>query len=109
MDLSLRTLKEAVEIRQQIDDLEERLLTLFNQPAQPKTTMVARQRRMSAATKARISAAAKARRARARSEHATTAHSVANRKGGLTSAGRKRLSEMMKARWAARKAKRRGR
>jgi hypothetical protein len=101
MDLSLRTLKEAVEIRQQIEDLEERLLTLFNQPARPKTTMVARQRGMSAA--------AKARRARARGEHATTVHSTANRKGGITSAGRKRLSEMMKARWAARKAKSRGR
>jgi hypothetical protein len=109
MDLSLRTLKEAVEIRQQIDDLEERLVALFKQPVQPMTTMVAQRRRMPIAAKAGISAATKARRARAPGKHATTARRTANRKSGITSAGRKRLSEMMKARWAARKAKSRGR
>jgi len=33
----------------------------------------------------------------------TTAAKSAKKKGGLTAAGRKRLSQLMKARWAARR------
>jgi hypothetical protein len=33
----------------------------------------------------------------------TTATKTAKKKGGLTAAGRKRLSQLMKARWAARR------
>ncbi len=109
MDLSLGALKEAVEIRQQIDDLEERLFALFNEPAQTQAATVARPRQMSAAAKARLSVAAKARWARARGEQPTTPQRPEGRQSGITSAGRKRLSEMMKARWAAKKRRSGGR
>ena len=103
MDLSLRALKEALQIRQQIDELETRLLALFNQPGERKLATRGRKRTMSAAAKARISAAAKARWAKVRGEQSTVSGKAAKRRPGITAAGRRRLSEAMKARWAARK------
>ena len=105
MDLSLRTLKEALEIRQQIDELEKRLLALFTQSDERQSASGGHKRTMSAAGRARISAAAKARWAGARAKQSGTSGNPTTRKRGITSAGRKRLSELMKARWAARKAK----
>ena len=107
MDLSLRALKEALEIRQQIDELENRLIALFNPAPAPRAAIAGRPRRISAAGRARISAAAKARWAKARGTQATAPLNAGSRKRGITAVGRKRLSEMMKARWAAKKATRR--
>ena len=53
---------------------------------------------MSAATRAKLAAAAKARWAKLK---AGTKTAPAKKKGGITPAGRKRLSKLMKARWAA--------
>jgi len=64
---------------------------------------------MSAAARAKIAAAARARWARVRAHGggAKAAKKGGPRKGGITAAGRRRLSQLMKARWAAkRKAKR---
>ena len=80
-----------------------------------------RRRPMSAATRAKLAAAARARWANARGSGArtlgsTTASSGSNasgakrssssgaKKSGISAAGRRRLSEAMKARWAARRA-----
>lgn len=72
---TLEQLQEAVAIRQEIDRLEGNLTAMFGE----KPGVIATPR---------ASAPAQARRKR----------------GGLTEAGRKALSEKMKARWAARRA-----
>jgi hypothetical protein len=56
---------------------------------------------MSAQARAKIAAAMRARWAKRKGR--TTATKAAKKKGGLTAAGRKRLSQLMKARWAARR------
>ncbi|HXY60931.1 MAG TPA: hypothetical protein VEH26_04950 [Chthoniobacterales bacterium] len=64
---------------------------------------------MSATSRAKIAAAARARWARFRAGRggAKAAKKSGKRKSGITAAGRRRLSQLMKARWAARrKAKR---
>lgn len=106
MDLSLNVLKEAVDIRQQIDQLERRLASLFGgtpAPSNPSTQPAKRRRGMSAAARARLSAAATARWAKARAGEQSSASKSSRPSRGITPAGRKRLSEAMKARWAARK------
>jgi len=55
---------------------------------------------MSAATRAKLAAAARVRWAKLKAGRKTT---PAKKKGGITPAGRKRLSQLMKARWAARR------
>src|SRR6266446_317332 len=84
MDTSLKRLEEALSIRRQIGTLEKRLASILESSVPNRPTLSVR-RGMSAATRAKLSAAAK------------------RKKGGLTPAGRKRLSQLMKARWAARK------
>src|SRR5207249_241922 len=98
MDISVKTLQEAISIRRQIDDLEKRLSSILaGAPARP--TAPSRGRYFSPGTRAKLSAAARARWARQRG--ATTAGP--KKKGQLTPAGRRKLSQLMKARWAARR------
>src|SRR5213594_2523044 len=99
MDISVRTLQEAISIRRQIDNLEKRLSSLLA-GAPPKPTAPAGGRYFSPATRAKLAAAARARWARKRG--ATTA-APTRKKGQLTPAGRRKLSQLMKARWAARR------
>jgi hypothetical protein len=99
MDISVKDLQEAISIRQQIDNLEQRLSSLLRgtpQPVRPATG----QRYFSPSTRAKLSAAARARWAKRRGGAGAT---PTKRKGQLTPAGRRRLSELMKARWAARR------
>jgi hypothetical protein len=101
MDLSLRSLEQAVSIRRQIDRLQSKLNGLLH----GASTLVGgngSRRRMSAQTRAKLAAAARARWAK---QKAGTRNSSAGgkRKGNLTPAGRRKLSQMMKARWAARR------
>jgi hypothetical protein len=61
---------------------------------------------MSPAARAKIAAAARARWARVRAGKggkAKAAKKSVRRGGGITAAGRRRLSQLMKARWAARR------
>lgn len=64
---------------------------------------------MSAATRAKLSAAAKARWAKQQggsrlgAGSASSAKKSSPKKGGITPEGRRKLSEMMRARWAARR------
>jgi hypothetical protein len=99
MDISVKTLQEAISIRRQIDNLEKRLSSILagapSRPAAPTGS-----RYFSPGTRAKLAAAARARWARERG--ATTA-APRKRKGQLTPAGRRKLSQLMKARWAARR------
>lgn len=97
MDLSLKSLEQAVSIRRQMDALHKRLASIFGTASSGLRARGGR-RGMSAAARARISAAMRARWAKRKAGTAT-----AKRKGGISAAGRKRLSQIMKARWAARK------
>src|SRR5260370_18553030 len=96
MDTSTKALREAISIRRQIDTLEKRLSSILGgSPASspPRTG----RRHMSAATRAKLAAAARARWAKLKAGTKT----APTQKGGITPAGRKRLSQLMKARWAA--------
>src|SRR5260370_38943294 len=100
MDISLKSLEEAVSIRRQIGTLEKRVSSLLE--ASPSTTSTRKgKRRMSAQARAKIAAAMRARWAKRKGRTATA--KTTKRKGGITAAGRKRLSQLMKARWAARR------
>src|SRR6266581_2920314 len=100
MDISVKTLQEAISIRRQIDNLERRLSSvLAGAPARP--TAPTGGRYFSPGTRAKLAAAARARWARKRG--ATTAAPTRKKKGQLTPAGRRKLSQLMKARWAARR------
>ena len=106
MDISVKALEEAVSIRRQIDNLERRLSSILGSaPARPTAAPTqARQRQagryFSPSTRAKLSAAARARWARLKGG---TKAAPAKKKGALTAAGRRKLSELMKARWAARR------
>ena len=103
MDISVAALQEAISIRRQIDTLEKRLSSMLA-PGRRVRAIAALalppRRRMSAATRAKLAAAARARWAKLK---AGTKPTPATKKGGITPAGRKRLSQLMKARWAARR------
>src|ERR1700746_157832 len=100
MDISVKTLQEAISIRRQIDDLQKRLSSILaGAPAKP--TAPSGGRYFSPGTRAKLAAAAKARWARQRAS--TTPAPTRKRKGQLTPAGRRKLSQLMKARWAARR------
>jgi len=102
MELSLKTLEEAVSIRRQIDTLERRLASTLGGTS---THLISKsgKRSMSAATRAKLSAAARARCAKQKASGKMGRTTAAGKKGGITAAGRKRLSQLMKARWAARR------
>jgi hypothetical protein len=121
MDISVKDLQEAISIRQQIDNLQRRLSFLLRGEPQRQTGATAPTaggRFFSPATRAKLSAAARARWAKRRGTGAaapakstgtatpaksTGAAPAGNRKGQLTPAGRRKLSQLMKARWAARR------
>src|SRR5437773_12441461 len=102
MDISVKSLEQAISIRRQIDNLQRRLSSILGGGAPPTmtTTRPAAGRYFSPSTRAKLSAAARARWAKFRGG-ATTATS-ARKKGQLTPAGGRKLSQLMTARWAAR-------
>src|SRR5437762_2511330 len=100
MGISVKDLQEAISIRQQIDNLQRRLSSILRGTPQGPTVPTTRGRYFSPTTRAKLAAAAKARGARTRSRGATAS---TKRKGQLTPAGRRKLSQLMKARWAARR------
>ena len=100
MDISVETLQEAVSIRRQIDTLQKRLSSILSGLRASSATARGGRRPMPAATRAKLAAAARARWARIKGQTKAT---PATKKGGITPAGRRRLSQLMKARWAARR------
>jgi hypothetical protein len=99
MDISLNSLEQALLVRRQIDTLENRLSALLGHAISPDSTTPKGHRHVSAATRAKLAAAARARWARSR--RSQTVSAPAKKKGGLTPAGRRRLSQLMKARWGS--------
>src|SRR5215470_10689118 len=90
MDISVKALEEAVSLRRQIDNLQRRLSSILGgAPARPAAVPTEAGRYFSPSTRAKLSAAARARWARL--------------KGGPKAAGRSKLSQLMKARRAARR------
>ena len=132
MDLSLERLKEAVSIREQIDALQQRLSSLFGGSSQSSprestssgesgaTTSPGRgrgrgrggRRTMSPETRAKLAEAARRRWASGGNignnaggkSGGAKARGGAKRERRLSPAGRKAISDAMKARWAARRA-----
>jgi len=101
MDISVKALEEAVSLRRQIDNLQRRLSSILGgAPARPAAVPTEAGRYFSPSTRAKLSAAARARWARLK---VGTKAAPAKKKGALTAAGRRKLSELMKARWAARR------
>src|ERR1700686_906189 len=100
MDISLKSLEEAVSIRRRIGLLEKRLGAILRTSASSFPRGRGKPR-MSAQARAKIAAAMRARWAKRKGTAATA--STHRKKGGLTPAGRRRLSQLMKARWAARR------
>ncbi len=102
MDISLNSLEEALSIRRKMDTLEKRLASILGTAISSGSASSRSPQRLSAATRAKIAAAARARWARVKADRAGTSTTVpGQKKSGLTPAGRKRLSQLMKARWAA--------
>jgi hypothetical protein len=104
MDISVKALEEAVSLRRQIDNLERRLSSILGgAPARPVVaarTPKQAGRHFSPSTRAKLSAAARARWAKLKGG---TKPAPAKKKGALTAGGRRKLSQLMKARWAARR------
>ncbi len=98
--LSVQQLKRALEIKQEIADLEQKLGQLLgDEPTAAPPAPRARKRKMSAAAKARISAAQKASWAE-RKKTVTPGKAPSKKKGKLSAAGRARIIAATKARWA---------
>jgi hypothetical protein len=97
MNLSLEQLKEALNIREQIDALENRLASLFS-GGRASTAPVASsakrggRRRMTAATRAKMAAAQKARWAKKQgtADTGSAGTSATPKKRRISAAGRKR-------------------
>ena len=107
---SISDLRKAVQIKEQIEQLQRKLASLLGSRATAAQTVLTaskapgKKRTMSAAGRARIIAAQKARWAKIKG----TAGSKANapkksKKSGMSAAAKAKLSALMKQRWAARK------
>lgn len=114
-DLTTAQLKQAVQMREQIEALQEKLDALLggksSDTPKKKLGRPKGKRTMSAAGRAKIAAAQKARwakinstsSAKASSKKLAPAKPSPTKKGGITAAGRAKLAAAMKARWAAKK------
>jgi hypothetical protein len=101
MHISLSSLEEALSIRRQIDTLGKRMAALLGHAISSDSIAENGRRRMSAAARAKIAAAQRARWAKVKTNQTVAKPTMKN--GGITPAGRRRLSQLMKARWAARR------
>lgn len=97
--LSVSQLRKAVTVKEQIEQLETQLASLFGEA---KMSQVAgkKRRRMSAAGRARMAAAARARWAKIKGTQAIPS----KRRRKMSAEGRARISAAAKARWKKAKA-----
>ena len=105
-ELTTSQLKQALQIREQIEALQQKLETLLGGTApvargKRKVSTPVRKRTMSEAGRARIAEAQKARWANLKGKSSPT--KTASKKPAVTDERRAKLSAAMKARWAARK------
>lgn len=103
LELALRGLEaEQARINKEIEEVQSQINGRKNGRASPITVRRERKRRaMSAEARRSITDAMK--RSHAQRRATVSSPQIRARRGGITAAGRKKLSEMMKARWAARK------
>ena len=109
-ELTTNQIKQALQIREQIETLQQKLETLLGGtvPAagpKQKVSRPSRQRTISEAGRAKIAAAQRARWASKQENGSTTKASAkaAPTKSAVTAERRAKLSAAMKARWAERK------
>ena len=98
-NLSVAQLREAVAIKEQIEQLENQLASIFGGTTTPGVAGKKR-RRMSAAGKANMAAAARARWAKIKGTQATPT----KKRRKMSAEGRARISAAAKARWKKAKA-----
>jgi hypothetical protein len=108
-DLTVAQLKRAIEIREQIESLQDQLASIggtrLGRPPSAAKPAKKGKRRMSAAGRARIAAAARARWAKFRGGgKAAKAAKAVKKKKRFNAAARAKLSAASKARWAKAKA-----
>ena len=107
MDISVKDLQEAISIRQQIDNLQRRLSSLLRgAPQRHQRGPTASHRQSGASSRLPQERSLRQRPELVGQERRGTgaaAAAPAKRKGQLTPAGRRKLSQLMKARWAARR------
>ena len=96
---SAAQLREAVAIKEQIEQLEAQLASIFEETTTPEVAGKKR-RRMSAAGRARMAAAARARWAKIKGTEATPT----KKRRKMSAEGRARISAAAKARWKKAKA-----
>jgi hypothetical protein len=97
--LTVAQLREAVAIKEQIEQLENQLASIFGGTTTPEVAGKKR-RRMSAAGRARMAAAVRARWAKIRGTKATPT----KKRRKMSAEGRARISAAAKARWKKAKA-----
>ena len=111
-DLTTVQLKQAVQIREQIDSLQEKLAALMGGAAPVKPGTANAKRTMSAATKKKMATAQQARYAKLRGVPAAPAKTDSKETASVKPTPKKRtfspetkakLAAAMKARWAAKK------
>ena len=113
-ELSTAQLRQALQMREQIEDLQRKLNALLggerSASANVKTKKTvgrsSAKRTLSPEARAKIAAGQKARWAKTKAPVAPVSKSgakAAKKKGGLTPEGRAKLAAAMKARWATRK------
>jgi hypothetical protein len=97
--LSVAQLRKAVSIKEQIEQLETQLASVFGETTVLEVA-VKKRRRMSAAGRARMAAAARARWAKIKGTQATPT----KKRRKMSAEGRARISAAAKARWKKAKA-----
>ena len=97
-DLSVKQLRQVINLREKIEALENKLIKLAGSTANPVAAETPKKRRkMSAAARARIGAAQKARWAKV---NANKAAKPAKKKFTMSAAAKAKISAAAKARWA---------
>jgi hypothetical protein len=106
LDLTVKQLKRAAAIKEQIEDLNRELGTILGAPARSGAASKSK-RTMSASAKKRIAAAQRARWAKVQGNKAAThlvKRAATAKKKTMSPAARAKLSAKLKAFWAAKKA-----
>jgi hypothetical protein len=106
MELSLRQLEQAVSVRREIDRLTQKLNSILRSGSDgARLASSGGVRTMSPQVRAKIAAAARARWAvrKGNKSSQAAARTSTRKSSGISAAGRRKLSRMMKARWAARR------
>ena len=106
LDVSIEHLRSALEIKEQIESLEQELTSLLSGQIVNRTSPIVngmrRRRTMSASARARIAAAQRARWAKQKANGASGANPRKRRK--MSAAGRAAIAAAARARWARYKA-----